>query len=159
MNAKKITIILISVTICIMVGIISGSYHREELNMWYPMLNKSILTPPDWVFPVVWSILYLFMGLSAGLLLITDSEKNRTRNLCISLFIIQLALNFAWSYLFFYLKSPFISFIDILLIDLFVILYAVKVYSINKISSMLFIPYILWVLFATYLNGYISLNN
>ena len=71
----------------------------------------------------------------------------------------QLLLNFTWSIYFFYFQNPFLGFIDILLLDIFVIYYMMKSYSIKKMSSLLFIPYILWLLLATYLNGYIMLYN
>lgn len=85
-------------------------------------------------------------------------RKGQKRAL-IRLFCIQLVFNFAWSFLFFYLENPLLGFIDILLLDVFVTLYAVRSYPEKKISSILFWSYIVWIYFATYLNGYILLNN
>ena len=108
------------------------------------------------VFPIAWSILYLCMGISIGLILLTNSRRKST---LIGLFVVQLVLNFLWSFLFFYMRNPFWGLIDIILLDILLIIYAVKSYPVKKWSSILFMPYILWVLFATYLNAYIFLHN
>ena len=96
------------------------------------------------------------MGISIGLIWNT---KHRKRKILRWLFSFQLLLNFTWSIYFFYFQNPFLGFIDILILDIFVIYYMMKSYSIKKMSSLLFIPYILWLLLATYLNGYIMLYN
>lgn len=153
---KKILTVLISVLICFGVGFIASYLQTDAIQNWYPYLNKPALTPPNIVFPIAWSILYIFMGVSVGLILLTRNEK---KNTLITLFIIQLFFNFAWSLLFFYMRNPLLGLIDIILLDVFVITYTVKSYPVKKSSSILFIPYILWVLFATYLNAYILIYN
>ncbi|WP_337929531.1 TspO/MBR family protein [Coprobacter fastidiosus] len=75
------------------------------------------------------------------------------------LFILQLIFNFTWSIFFFYMQNPLLGFINIILLEFLIIVYSVKSYGINKISSILFIPYILWVTYATYLNLYILICN
>jgi tryptophan-rich sensory protein len=67
--------------------------------------------------------------------------------------------NFTWSIGFFYFQNPLIGFLNIILLDIFVINYTLKSYPVNKVSSLLFIPYLIWLLFATYLNGYILMYN
>lgn len=153
---KKILTVLIPVLICFGVGFIASYLQTDAIQNWYPYLNKPALTPPNIVFPIAWSILYIFMGVSVGLILLTRNEK---KNTLITLFIIQLFFNFAWSLLFFYMRNPLLGLIDIILLDVFVITYTVKSYPVKKSSSILFIPYILWVLFATYLNAYILIYN
>ena len=81
------------------------------------------------------------------------------RDFLIRLFCVQLFSNFIWSYLFFYLRNPLLGMIDILTLDIFVIYYLIKSYPVSKTAFVLFAPYALWVLFATYLNGYIMLTN
>lgn len=77
----------------------------------------------------------------------------------IVLFILQLIANFLWSVFFFYLENPFLGLTDIVILDIIVIFYIIKSYSVSKISTWLFVPYLLWILFATYLNAYIFIYN
>ena len=108
------------------------------------------------VFPIAWAILYLCMGISLGLIL---NSSHYGRKSLIRLFILQLIFNFTWSIFFFYMQNPLLGFINIILLEFLIIVYSVKSYGINKISSILFIPYILWVTYATYLNLYILIYN
>ena len=135
---NKIIPVLVAVIICFSVGVMASYFQVDAIQTWYPFLNKPSLTPPNFIFPIVWSILYFCMGISIGLIWNT---KHRKRKILRWLFSFQLLL------------------IDILLLDIFVIYYMMKSYSIKKMSSLLFIPYILWLLLATYLNGYIMLYN
>lgn len=153
---NKIIPELVAVIICFSVGVMASYFQVDAIQTWYPFLNKPSLTPPNFIFPIVWSILYFCMGISIGLIWNT---KHRKRKILRWLFSFQLLLNFTWSIYFFYFQNPFLGFIDILLLDIFVIYYMMKSYSIKKMSSLLFIPYILWLLLATYLNGYIMLYN
>lgn len=153
---KKVLSILIPILACFLVGLTASHFQAESIQVWYPLLNKPALTPPNLVFPIAWSIIYLCMGISLGMILLSKSEK---KDLLFRIFVIQLFLNFAWSILFFYYRSPLLGFIDILLLDIVVTWYTIKSYPTNKISSILFLPYLLWIYFATYLNGYILINN
>lgn len=147
--------IVIAISLCLLVGFISSQLQTEALNDWYPFLNKPLLTPPDIIFPIAWSILYIAMGVSIGL--ITLDKNNQL--LLIVLFSLQLLVNFLWSIGFFYLQNPLWGFIAIIVLNILIILYIVLAWPVNKCSAILFIPYLLWVLFATYLNGYILINN
>ena len=153
---RKVFTILIPILICFGVGGTASYFQSDAIKNWYPYLNKPALTPPDVVFPIAWSILYVCMGVSIGLVLLTRSPRKTALT---ALFVIQLLFNFGWSILFFYLRNPFLGLIDIVLLDIFVVIYAIRSYPVNKAASILFVPYILWVLFATYLNGYILMNN
>jgi len=153
---KKIFYIIIPILICFLVGFIASQFQAEALQNWYPLLNKSILNPPNIAFPIAWSILYLLMGLSIGLIIISDSRRKK---FFISIFAIQLFLNFMWSISFFYMQNPLLGFINIIILAVVIIYYAIVTYKEFKVSSLLFVPYILWVWFATYLNLYILMNN
>lgn len=153
---KKVLVIFIPILICFGVGLTASYFQMDAIQNWYPYLNKPVLTPPNAVFPIAWSILYLCMGVSVGLILLV---RNESKKILIVLFLMQLFFNFAWSFFFFYLHNPLLGLIDIILLDGIVIVYIIKSYSIKKISSYLFIPYVLWILFATYLNTYILINN
>lgn len=153
---KKIVSIVVAVLICFLAGLVASTFQVDSIRTWYPLLNKPELTPPNIVFPIAWSVLYLCMGISIGLVFLS---KEKDRWPLIRLFSIQLFLNFMWSILFFYCQSPALGIINILLLDAFATLYAFKSYSRHKPSSLLFIPYVVWLYFATYLNGYILFNN
>jgi len=144
------------VILCLAVGFIAGRFQADSIENLYPYLNNPALTPPNIVFPIAWNILYICMGLSLGFIL---NSTDRMKKPLIILFFVQLLLNFAWSMLFFYGRNPFLGLVDIILLAICIIIYIFRSYSVSKISSFLFIPYILWVTFAAYLNLYIYVHN
>lgn len=154
---RKILIIAISICICFLVGYLSSLFQMDSLHTWYPTLNKSNLSPPNMVFPIVWTTLYIFMGISIGLII--DSPKSEMRKFLIIAFILQLILNFSWSISFFYCQSPRFGFMNIILLNITVLWYTCKSFTYNRLSSLLFIPYALWMVYAIYLVTYILLNN
>lgn len=153
---RKALNIIIPILVCFLVGLSASYFQADAIKNWYPTLIKPAVTPPNIVFPIAWSIIYVCMGLSIGLLINSTIERRR---FFIKAFIFQLFFNFTWSISFFYIQNPLIGFINILLLDIFVINYTLKSYLVNKASSILFIPYVIWLLFATYLNGYILMYN
>lgn len=153
---RKFLYILLPVIICFLVGFTASYFQSESIQTWYPTLNKPEITPPNIAFPIAWSIIYLCMGISIGLIL---NSKERNKKFLTSLFAVQLFLNFTWSISFFYLQNPLLGFINIILLDLGVLYYAFKCYLAQKVSGILFIPYILWLFLATYLNAYILIYN
>lgn len=153
---RKVAAIIIPILACFFVGLTASYFQADAIKTWYPLLNKPDLTPPNIVFPIAWGIIYLCMGISIGIIFLSNSIKKKE---LIKLFCIQLFFNFAWSILFFYMQNPLLGFIDILILDISVTMYAIKSYPIRKVSSLLFLPYIIWIYFATYLNGYILLYN
>lgn len=121
---------------------------------FYDTLVKPWLAPPKWLFPIVWPILYLLMWISYYLVRkYTDNKTVR------DIYYIQLFLNLMWSILFFIFEQLFLSSIWIIFLDLIVIVMISLFNKINKISSYLQIPYLLWLLFATYLNISICILN
>ena len=113
----------------------------------YNIVNKPPLSPSGSIFPIVWSILYLLMGLSYMLFKQNDNDDT------ISLYYyLQLGFNLFWSILFFSFKLRLLSILWIIILDILVIILFIKYLKTNKISAYLLIPYILWILFATYLN-------
>jgi len=116
---------------------------------WYLLLNKSKLNPPGYVFGIVWPILYILMMVSAIL-----AHKK-----IFSIFIIQLFFNAAWSWLFFRFQMPVIALLDIYLLIALNIYILNLMYKENKLAFFLFIPYVVWISFASYLNLFIVINN
>ena len=125
-------------------------------SVWYYNLTKPPLAPPDWIFPPVWSILYFSMLVALLLYLFKPSQNKKSGYIY---FAVQLILNLLWAPVFFYLKNMFLALIVIILLDIFVILTIKSFYKVSKISGLILIPYLIWILFATYLNiGYLVLN-
>ena len=131
------------------IGYIGGSYMTPETMLWYDSLPNSSLTPPDWVFPIVWTFLFTLMAISAFLVWGRASPR---------WFVAQLMMNMLWSFFFFYLKSPFWAAAIILLMLIFLALNIRSFGKVSKISGFLLIPTFLWSLFALYLNLYIVFN-
>lgn len=148
--------IFIWVAACFVTGSLSSILQADALAYWYPTLEISPLSPPGWVFPIVWCILYMLMGLSVGLLWGIRSIYSRFLYI---IFVVQLVLNLLWSLFFFYMQNPLLALADIVLLDVFAVLYFAVAYMVNRSSAWLFLPYILWLLFATYLNGYVVACN
>ena len=121
---------------------------------WYKSLNKSKLTPPDYVFPIVWTILYLMIITSFVIYL----SGNKT-TLGIILFCIQMALNLSWSPVFFKFKKPKIALVIVGLMWISILGTIISFNLTNPLASYLLIPYLVWVSLATYLNYYIVANN
>lgn len=142
--------------ISLLVGYISMLLQSKSMVTWYPMLEKSSLTPPGYVFSVVWSVLYVLMGVSAGL--VWSRRISGTRVLMF-LFSIQLFLNLFWSFTFFFLQQPLVAFVVLIALFLTVAAYVVGCYGQRPLAAYLNIPYLLWLLFAAYLNGYVVVFN
>ena len=150
---NKYVKILLFVVTCIAVGYLSGTATRSSVMTWFPTLVKPIFNPPAWVFAPVWSMLYIMMGIAAGLVWNRiDFEKEAVKR-ALLFFVIQLVLNALWSVLFFGLKNPLLALIEIVLLWLMIYETYLKFIKIDKIAGYLFIPYLLWVCFATVLNA------
>ena len=139
--------VFIFVILALIVGGLASSNTADDI--WYQDLIKSPLNPPGYVFGIVWPILYLLMSISAF------RTFNETKNL----FLIQLLFNAIWSWLFFAFQMPFIALLNIWLLIYLNIKLNLKMFNQDKLSGFLFIPYILWLFFASYLNLFIVLNN
>jgi len=124
---------------------------------WFNALNKPLLNPPSEVFSPVWVVLYSLMALSFTLYLAEKNNESKIKGLLY--FGIQLFFNLIWSPVFFLLQNIGFAFFIIVLLDVFAIMTLKEFYKVSKISAYLLIPYIVWILFATYLNGaYFYLN-
>ena len=118
-------------------------------DLWYTSLNKSDLNPPGYVFGIVWPILYILMMVSAFI----SYKKD------FIVFNIQLVLNAAWSWLFFKFQMPLVSLLDIYLLIALNIFILTLMFKESKLAFLLFIPYVVWISFASYLNLFIVINN
>ena len=129
----------------IILGSIVGFIISKSID--YPILIKPPLAPPKTLFPIVWSIIYILMGISYFLYR-NKYDNNDTK----ALYYSQLVFNLLWSIIFFLFKLRFISIIWIIILDILVILLIKRFYNENKLSAYLNILYLVWIIFATYLN-------
>lgn len=150
---KDIRKLIYSILICELAGIIGSFFTATN---WYGSLVKPSFNPPSWIFGPVWLILYFLMGIS---LYLVWTSKSKLKEDALKFFYIQLFFNALWSVLFFGLKNIFLSFLDITLLWIFIIVTMVKFYKISKESVYLLLAYFLWVSFASVLNFYILLLN
>ncbi len=126
------------------------------MNTWYDLLIKPPLVPPDYIFIIVWSILYILMAISFVIIL---AQRSKPKKFAVTIFVIQFILNIIWSPLFFNLYRIDLAFIDIILLWFAILLMLFAFYKNSKIAAFLQIPYFLWVSFAIYLNlGFLVLN-
>ena len=128
--------------------IISGSIDYETL-------KQPPHSPPSIAFPIVWTILYILMGVSYGILESNDLIDDKIN----SIYYLQLFFNALWSIFFFVLKWRLLSILWIIALAVMIIVMIIRFYNKNKIAGLLQIPYILWTLFATYLNIGVYLLN
>ena len=142
---KKISI-FIFVFLALIVGGFASSASED---IWYKNLIKSDLNPPGYVFGIVWPILYMLMSVAAY----------RTFEITKNPFFIQLIFNAMWSWLFFFFQMPFIALINIWLLIYLNTVLTIKMYKLDKFSGLIYVPYVIWLLFASYLNLFIVINN
>lgn len=120
------------------------------MNDWYERLQRPPLTPPNWVFGPVWTVLYIMIALS--IFLFVKNHKTGTGFGIYFLIALHLIANFSWTAFFFRLQSPGLALIDIVVLDVSLMLMIYYFWQTNRIASTLLWPYLLWVFFATYLN-------
>ena len=133
--------------LALILGGLSSSNTADDI--WYQELTKSSLNPPGYVFGIVWPILYLFMSISAY----------RAFEKIYKIFFVQLFFNTTWSWLFFAFHLPVIALLDIWLLIFLNIKITIVLLKTDRISTFLYIPYVLWLCFASYLNLFIVINN
>jgi len=135
------------VVLALVLGGLSSADTANDI--WYIELNKSNLNPPGYVFAVVWPILYLLMSISAF----------RTFEISKNLFYLQLIFNALWSWLFFAFQLPLVALTNIWLLIFLNMKLLLSMFKVDKLSAFLYVPYIIWLLFASYLNLFIVINN
>ena len=151
MSLNVIVKIFVALAVCLFIGFMASLATQVGIADWYPTLNKPWFNPPDWIFGPVWGVLYVLMGIAAGIVW-SKGFYHKWVKTALYHFLFQLLLNGAWSILFFGLNEPFWALLDI--IALFVILiFTIKWFKIvSDTAAYLLIPYAVWVLFAAILN-------
>ena len=142
--------LLVFVILCLLAGRLGALFTATSLEDWYPSLIKPAWTPPDVVFPVAWSLIFLAIGIAAWLVW-RDAERGQLRG-PLSLFFMQLGLNVLWSFAFFGLQSPLGGLFAIAALILAVLATTRAFSKVSSAAGWLFLPYILWLGYAAALN-------
>jgi tryptophan-rich sensory protein len=151
MNKNGWKNILFWVLISEAVGLFAGILTRNATEIYGQLAIKPSLSPPAWLFPVVWTILYGLMGVGAGL--VSGKPQSADRDRAINLMVAQLVVNFFWPLLFFNAQAYGFALLWLLLLLVLVIWMTLEFRKVSPLAALLQIPYILWLLFATYLNA------
>lgn len=153
---KRAGSLVLWVIVCLSIGWAGGLATQSSVSTWYVDLAKPPLTPPSGVFAPVWSALYVAMAVAGWVIWGLDPQRGRNLRF---LFIAQLALNGAWSHLFFGLRSPLMGLIDIALLWVCLLALVRAAWIQTRPAGFLLLPYWLWVSFASYLNAGIAWLN
>ncbi len=150
---KKAKPYIISVLIALFAEGISALFTMGNMDI-YQTINKPFLTPPTWLFPIVWTILFTLMGIGAGLVYMSSDSKKRG---ALAVYAVQLAVNFVWSLIFFNVRNFSLAVVWLILLWILVLVMIIKFCKINKKAAYLQIPYLAWLTFALYLTIMISI--
>ena len=148
---KKLPKIIIAVAICLGIGFFSGFATQSSIDSWYETLNKPAFNPPNWIFAPVWTLLYILMGIAAGIVW-SKGFYHKWVKTALYHFIFQLLFNGLWSIVFFGFRSPGFALIIILVLILLIVLTYKWFKIVNNTAAYLLLPYLVWVGFATILN-------
>lgn len=148
---QKVFTLFISFLLTFSAGLIGSFFTVPAIDTWYNTLAKPFLSPPNWIFAPVWTLLYGLMAVASYR--IFQKRKTDSRALhALMLYGIHLLINTSWSLVFFGLQSPSLAFVVILSLLAFIIRLTLLFGKIDRVARLLFVPYLLWVSFATYLN-------
>ncbi len=150
MKRRKRTVYAASVLIAEAVGGLSAWLTRDGMELYKAVIEKPPLSPPAVVFAVVWPVLYLLMGIGAARIWLLPRSRERTQGLVI--YAVQLAFNFVWSLLFFGWERYGLAFVWLAALWGLIVWMALSFYELDRPAGLLQLPYVLWVLFAGYLN-------
>lgn len=157
MNKINLFKLLVSLILPLGLGSIAGIFTADAVPEWYASLNRPSFNPPNWIFGPVWTALYILLGIS--FFLIWKQPANKARNFAIVVFLLQLLLNFGWSFIFFYFNMIGLALIEIILLWSGIVIMLVLFYKLKPLAAYINITYLLWVTFATILNAsYYFLN-
>ena len=154
---RKFKVYSVSILIPLAVGILSAISTMGNMDI-YATINTPPLAPPAILFPIVWTVLYILMGVSAALIFLSNAPAEE-KTKALFTYGVSLFVNFFWSIFFFNMQSFTLSFIWLLLLLGLIIFTVIDYFKINRLAAYLQIPYLIWVIFAGYLNLAIAILN
>ena len=143
-------LLFICIAIPVIVGMVSALLTRNSMEL-FQSIDKPPLAPPGWLFPVVWTILYILMGISSYLILQSGESQEEIRK-ALTIYGYQLVVNFLWPTFFFNFGWYFFSFLWLVLLWVLVLIMILRFKDISKLAAYMNIPYLVWLTFAGYLN-------
>ena len=149
---------IVLAALSVLVGVLSAFLTKGNMDI-YERIEVPPLAPPSWLFPIAWGILYILMGIGAGMIYKERTGKGDYAQGALMLFFIQLVFNFFWSIIFFNLQTFWLSLAVLIALLLLVVIMSFRFYKIRPIAAYLQIPYIVWLAFAIYLNLAIAILN
>lgn len=149
--------LVVCIALPLIVGWISSLITQGSMEV-FETINKPYLSPPGWVFPVVWTILYILMGI-ASYIVLTSGQSQYKIKMALVVYLIQLAFNFVWPIIFFNAQKYLLAFVWLIILWVLILITTVLFGNISKTAGKLMIPYLLWVTFAGYLNYSIYMLN
>ena len=149
---KKIGTFFVSISICLAGAALSGYITTPSIKTWYPTLIQPFFKPPNYVFPIIWNILYVMIGCSLAVI-INKKDSPSLKKKAYLAFSLQLFFNLIWSFIFFGAHDITLAWVDLNLLIISLVINIYYFYKISKFASYLLIPYLLWGLFANILNG------
>lgn len=152
---KKYKYILLNVAISLGIGALSAFFTMNSMDI-YQKINRPSIAPPGYIFPIVWTVLYVLIGLSSYLI---HRSKDDHKESALILYYFQLALNFIWPIIFFNYQNFLLALAVLLGLNISVIILIRLFYKIRPLAAYLLLPYLGWILFALYLNFWIFLHN
>lgn len=155
---KSVFKLIFSIAVCQSAGLIGTVFTVSSIENWYNLLNQPSLRPPNWLFGPVWTTLYTLMGISLYWILIKETKKKEVRE-ALKLFTVHLVFNATWSIVFFGMQNLPLSLINIAILWILIVMVMIRFYKIDKKASLILIPYLAWVSFASILNFSIFLLN
>jgi len=158
MESKKIVLLAACILICEAAGILGSFFTTPSIPTWYASLQKPALAPPNWVFAPVWTSLFFLMGVSLYLVIYRGKGLGKVKPQ-LTVFGLQLMLNFLWSVLFFGMQNPALAFAEIVILWISIALTIFVFRKVSKASAYLLVPYIMWVSVAALLNFQIWMLN
>lgn len=150
-SRKDILFLFVWIAVFEAVSAAIGMATAGDVGEWYKTLNRPSFTPPNWIFPVMWSLLYALIA-SAGWRISRIADK-KERKALLGIFAIYMGLNWTWSFVFFSAHEIFAGFVWILVINVAALAIIVRAHGTDKLVSFLMIPPLCWTLFAAVLNG------
>ncbi|GKU25488.1 TspO/MBR family protein [Clostridium folliculivorans] len=156
-NKFNIGNLIISILITLGGGLIIG-FIINNADKQYVNLNKPMFAPPSWVFPIVWSVLYILIGIAAYRIYELKKQGKNTKNALVY-YSIQLILNFLWPIIFFKLRLYGVAFIELIVLIIFILITTIKFFKVDRVAGFLMLPYILWSLYASILNLFVWIMN
>ena len=154
---NKLKTYLISIAIPLAVGGLSALLTMGNMDL-YSEINSPPLAPPAWLFPVAWTVLYVLMGVSCAMILLTPAPSAKMER-AVAVYAASLVFNFGWSIIFFNLRAFFVAFAWLLILWAMILATILVYRPINKTAAYLQIPYLIWVAFAGYLNLAVAMLN